>query len=169
MALAPEEIPLLVNLLGKMEWPVPHEVFRALCKYTTTNPIELVIWNGKNEIFLVYRKDEDYDGYHMPGTVLRDNESVPQAIERLLKNEVPFYVYPAKCIGWRETPRGTGEGEDPTRHQIALLYSTNTLMYKPKIGIPNAGFFHPQSLPTNTLSHHRPLIKMAWDWRISSK
>src|SRR3989344_240010 len=78
----------LADLLRRAKWPLSPKVFAALVSKTVSTPIELAVFDNKLRILLFDRKDDEYEGYHMPGTVLRDNETVPDAVERLLKSEV---------------------------------------------------------------------------------
>lgn len=158
MALTPKESEVLAGFLERLEWPLDSKVFRALCGITVTTPIELAVFNTKNEILLIYRKDEEYEGNHMPGTVLRDPETVQKAIKRLLNTEVGSSVTEPRSLGWVEVQKGKGADQDPNRHQIALLHACRLVSdyYKGK-----GAFYSLDGLPEDTLPHHRMLIEEA--------
>lgn len=157
MALTQSEVEQLAGLLGKIEWPMPKEVFYALLRCTVSVPIELAVIDDKGYVLMFYRKDEEYDGYHMPGTVLRDNEDVSNALRRLLASElVGANISAPQNIGWIEIPRGSGHGENPTRHEISLIFLARLHgEYQGKGG----EFFPIHKLPKNTLPHHVTLIQ----------
>ena len=88
MALNESETLELVRLLGKLEWPVGKKVFHALMRCVVSVPLELVVFGEGGHVLLIDRKDEEFNGWHMPGTVMRDSDSVSSALERLLQNEL---------------------------------------------------------------------------------
>lgn len=155
MALTERQTVLLVELLGKLEWPLDPQVFGALMPKVVSVPIELCVLDDKGRVLTFYRKDSGYDGHHMPGTVLRNNETVPQALKRLVQSElVGGEVTDPKNIGWVEIQKGDGPGQNPARHETSLLFLCRIRgRYRGKGGV-----FSPLNrLPENTLSHHRVL------------
>lgn len=157
--LAPEEEDQLADLLTRVEWPLSPHVFAAAVNKFVSVPIELLVLDDDNRILMFYRKDEEYEGYHIPGTVLRDNEDVPAAIQRLLKSEVVGgKVTRPISLGWLEVQKGNGFGQNPSRHEISLLHLCWSIgTYQGKGG----EFFPLDQLPDSTLSHHRVLIREA--------
>ena len=157
MKLTEQEVRMLVGLLEKLEWPTPKEVFYMIMRRFISIPIELCVLDGNDRVLMFYRKDEEYDGYHMPGTVLRDDETVPQAIKRLIQNElVGSEVTDPKNIGWVEIPRGNGYGNNPTRHEISILFIAHL---QGADGGSGGVVFTFDALPENTLPHHRVLAE----------
>lgn len=155
--LSPEEEAQLASLMRRARWPLKPDVFRAGVGLFVSNPIELKVLNDNGHVLMFYRKDDEYEGNHIPGTVLRDNEDVPMAIQRLLNSEVVGgEVTPPISLGWKEISKGTtGSGQNPTRHEISLLHVC--WLKKPYQG--KGGEFYPvDQLPKNTLPHHRVLI-----------
>ncbi|MDP3996374.1 MAG: NUDIX domain-containing protein [bacterium] len=145
----------LAKLIEKMEWPLPHDVFHALVKKIITVPVELAVFDkGMGRILLHYREDEEFKGWHMPGTVVRDNEDVKGAIQRLLTDELELednssVTWPENH-GWLEVKRKIG-----VRHLISLLFSCRMVK---DYGGPG-DFFEVNRLPNDTLKHHRVLVK----------
>jgi ADP-ribose pyrophosphatase YjhB (NUDIX family) len=158
--LSPEEEVQLAELLSRVTWPVKQPVFRGLVGATVSTPIELCVFREQS-VLMFYRKDEEYNGYHIPGTVLRDNEDVPTALNRLIVSEVVGgNVGKVRQVGWMEVKKGTGEFDNPTRHEISLLHYAYILgEYK-----GSGEFFPVNSLPSNTLPHHRQLISTIWSY-----
>ncbi len=162
MGLTSEENRELTRLISKIEWPLDSHVFQAIANKVVTVPIELGVFNEKDEVLMFYREDEEYQGNHMPGTVLRDTDSVEEALQRLLKSEVVSgagtetgNISTPQNLGWVEIPKGNGLGQNPTRHEISLLYFCRlTGFYQGK-----GQFYRVENLPENTLPHHRILIE----------
>ncbi|MGC9603058.1 MAG: NUDIX hydrolase [Minisyncoccia bacterium] len=144
---------LTVALLRNLHWPLKQSIFSAIVNKTVSVPIELAVFDEQGRVLMFYRRDDEYDGYHIPGTVLRDNEDVPAAIRRLLKSEVVGgRVTQITSLGWIEIPKG----DNPTRHEISLLHSC--VLEGPYNG-KSGEFFFPDKLPFTTLDHHHTLIK----------
>lgn len=148
--LNPEETKQLVALLKKTEWPLAPEVFHSFMGKIVSIPIELGVFNEDGEILLIYRDDWEFRGWHLPGTVLRDNESVSDAIARLIRSEVGVDVTNPVSIGWFES----GRDIHPTRHEISLLHTCFL-----KEGYSGKGkFFSSTNLPEDTLEHHKTIV-----------
>jgi len=144
----------LAELLRKATWPLPEPVFHALMSMSVSVPIELGVFNEDGHVMLIYRDDSEFKGWHLPGTVLRDNEDVPGAVIRLVKTEVRAEVSDPKPLGWLECKRD----ETPSRHAIALLH-TCSLSGIYRNGSMKA-FFDPDALPKDTLQHHKTVIRV---------
>ena len=120
-------------------------------------PIELAIFNKNDQILLTYREDEEYQGFHMPGTVLQNNETVPNALERLFNTEIKgLKLSEPKSIGWLEINKGSGEGKNNSRHEISLLHQC--MLIEPD-NETKYNFFELSKLPENTLPHHSKIIR----------
>ena len=153
--LSDEEQEQLVVLLGRMVWPLQPRVFHALVNKTVTVAIELVVFNSEGKVLLECRKDIEYDGYALPGTVLRDNEDIPTATKRLFEKEIRSQVSEPVSLGWMEIQKGTELGQDLYRHYIALLYSSK--LEGPYLG--GGEFFQVNQIPKNTLSHEKSIVE----------
>lgn len=151
-----------VNLLEKVDnIQIRGEIWHQLVKKFITVPIELCILDDQDKVFLVYRKDREFDGYHMPGTVVNDWETVKEARLRLVNGEVirdaGFQVSEPEPIGWIEVRRGDGAEENKTRNAVSLLHVSRLQGdFQKKEGI---GFFAFDSLPENTLGCHKFLLR----------
>lgn len=156
----------LVRLLHKLEWPLDREVFYALMPRIVSVPMELVVLDSRDRVLLIYRKDQEFDGYHMPGTVLRNNESVPVALERLIKTELPdVKVSAPQNFGWLEITHGNTPGQNLTRHEVSLLW-----LARLEGAYHGKGVFKPlDSLPENLFSHHRLILQKAEGYLASKR
>lgn len=86
--LTDQEVKDLVRLLKKVRLPVPYPVFIALCKSVPLIAVDLLLVNNKNQVLVTYRKDEFYDGWHIPGSILRYKEKVEDAYTRVAREEL---------------------------------------------------------------------------------
>lgn len=161
--LTEEEWYQLTHLLRRVTWPLPHPVFRALVGVTVSVPIELAVLSADSEnVLLYYRKDNEYEGNHMPGTVLRDNEGVAEAIKRLVESElVGACVSNPVFVDWVEIEKGSGPGQNPSRHEVSMIFACWLL---DKYSSHGGRLFPIDRLPTDTLIHHRTLVNKVINW-----
>lgn len=153
--LSVEEEIQLVNFLNRLTWPISKEVFHAWVGKFVTVPIELLVFNLSGKVLLVPRDDPEYpDCYHLPGTVLRDNETVQDALARLIEDEIGVCVSVPDSKGWFEFTRGPSLDQNPTRHEISLPFVCQWMGPMPEKG----KFFSLDKLPKNLLDHHKILI-----------
>ena len=154
-----EQIELTAHLIEEIEEPdgrIDSRIFRAILPKFPSIPIELMVLDEDDKVLMIYRKDIEYDGFHIPGTVLRNNETVPQAVDRLFKSEVISGTFTSvENVGMTEISKGTKPGDNPTRHEVSLLYLAHIKAGSYK---GDGTFFPIDDLPENTLSHHVVLI-----------
>lgn len=162
MSLTLNELSTFSVLLSKIDnTQIKGDVWHELVKKFITVPIELMVIDEQKRVLLVYRKDREFDAYHFPGTVVNDWETAYDARLRLVAGEIEgalgITITDPESIGWLETKRGEGEGENPSRHTIALVhlaYFHGT--FSPREG---AGFFSFDAIPENTLSDHKRFLR----------
>lgn len=172
MALTTSEENVLVDLFGKAEWPLSAPVFHALLGKTISVPLELCIvdQDGLN-ILLFGRVDHEFNAILGPGTVLRDTDNDPSLgnpINRLLGGELVHYqiTYP-KNIGWVHVPRGTGQFENRTRHEISLVFLSRLTSV---LGEGGKGVLYPlDTLPDRLIGYHRVMIDKVIQYLRDSK
>ncbi len=161
-SLSVEEKEQLAKLLERAEsTDIKGDIWYEIVKKFITVPVELCVLDQENRVFLVYRKDQEFDGYHMPGTVVNDWETVNEARMRLVKGEVVrdagFQVTPPESIGWLEVRRGEGPYENRTRNAVSLLHIAHLIGgFTPKEGL---GFYPFDAIPENTLGSHKYLLQ----------
>ena len=154
--LTDQEKEMLAGLLRRLKPPYGPKVFPAWVENFVTTPVEMAVFNSDRQILLVYREDPEYKGWHSPGTILRDEEDVPTALERLINGELGgAKVTRPVPLGWVEVHRGNGLGQNPTRHEISLLHAcfVQNLSLSGKDRL-----FSIDQLPENTLTHHKEVI-----------
>lgn len=143
--LTAKEIKNLVQLLKKVRLPAPYPVFVALAKSVPFIAVDIAVMPDKNRILLTYRKDEFYDGWHIPGSILRYGELVENAYKRVMRKELGMKILKPKFINYFDILF------DSRDKGIALLFVVKSKA-KPKIG----KYFSLGSLPNNFLRCQRP-------------
>jgi hypothetical protein len=166
MSLNPQELKQLEDLLSRMDnTQMRGPVWKAYVKKCITPAIEACIVDEDGGIFLFHRKDDEFEGYAFPGTVINDWENASLARKRLMSNpnnEIAQFgllssISPLKSIGWIESPRGNGPEDNPTRNTLSLLHvSRYKGVFKRQ---ESAGFYKPGNYPTDTLGTHRFLLR----------
>ncbi len=134
----------LVRLLKKVKLPAPYPVFIALSKSVPFIAVDLAVMSDKNHILLTYRKDEFYDGWHIPGSILRYGELAKNAYERVMKKELGMKILKPKFIDYFDILF------DSRDKGIALLFVIKPKT-KPKVG----KYFSLKNLPENFLKCQR--------------
>lgn len=153
-----EEKKQLADLLSRINnTQIKGEIWHQLVqKFITVSAVFCVL--DEEKVFLTYRKDREFDGYHLPGVTVNDWETVDQARERLVKGEVEaeagLKVSEPEPIGWVEVERGVDD--NPTRHAIILLYITR-IQNVPSLK-EGAGFYPLDNLPENILGCEKRLL-----------
>ena len=126
-----------------------------MMKINVSVPVDLLVINQQGQVLLLYRNDSEYEGYYLPGTVLRNNDTVLIALDRIFQSGLPgIQTTKPVSLGWIEIEKGTAVGQNPTRHEISLLHSCELLGEY----LGEGTFFSLDALPENTLSHHKVSI-----------
>ena len=157
-----EEKKELARLLSKIKnREIVGDIWHQLVKKFITVPVELCVLDSKNRVFLVYRKDREFDGYHLPGTIVNDWETVHDARVRLMQGEIQkdagFVISYPESIGWIEVRRGEGEYESRTRNTVALLHIAR--IQGEFIEKEGYGFYALDAIPENTLQDHKFILR----------
>jgi len=147
---------LTVKLLKRLRPGfLPEPIFFEMQRINHQLSVELLMYKGMGKhkkYCLVKRRVDDKfwpSKYHIPGTMVRGNETVKKAIERLFLDDFSsfkpveaelFDVYTA------ETKRGT------ITH---LLYKARYVKGNGEVGL----FYSKDELPGNMINYHRKLIQ----------
>ena len=145
--LTDKEIKDLVRLLKKVRLPAPYPVFIALGKSVPLIAVDLALMPDKNHILLTYRKDEFYDNWHIPGSILRSYEPVENALKRVARTELGITILKKKFATYFSYL-------DNREYGIALLFVVKSKS-KPKDG----KYFPLNKLPKNFLKVQNPEIE----------
>lgn len=139
-----------------LEHPLSEEAFLAYCHNCITNAIELAVLksiNNKWHILLIYRHDQFYKGWHMPGSIILPGETIDITIKRLRAEEVkqdftrPVFVKLA-------------ENTDERGQSIGLVHAC--LLKGDYKG--EGKMYSLDNIPADTLSYHQRLIKIIKEW-----
>jgi len=151
----------LTHLLVK-EFPIPYHAFVAMCRKFITVPLELAVirWDGdKRQVYVVSRKagDKEFPAgmQSLPGAVLIPLLSRPKVLARLIARELGgrAALINLRMVQAFDIPQGTAFGENPSRHELGLLYVAEL---DPKTTIDGSGQWHTLGNDTsNVLSHHQ--------------
>lgn len=107
------EIAQLVSLLGKLRTDnllppnMPFDVWKALHQIVPIPAVEVIITSSGKNFLLTYRKDEYWDGWHIPGGYMQYRESIPNACKRIVQKELGMDVEFTKLIDafmWPDHP-----------------------------------------------------------------
>lgn len=151
-----ENLALLLERVDSSE--IRGEIWHQLVQKFITVSVIFCVLDKNGDVFLSYRKDREFDGYHLPGATVNDWETVDQARERLaqgeLKRDAGIDIGETKPIGWVEASRGVGD--NPTRHAVILMYLTYV---QNNVSLPEGlGFFPLKQLPSNILGCEKRVL-----------
>lgn len=120
-----ELIAKMASYIPNAKQGLPHEVFLFISSLTPMVNVELIIKNEQRQTLLVWRHDEFYHGWHLPGGILRFKEKFSDRIAAVAKSElgatVDTNVAPLKLF------ERTVEHRDVRGHFISLLYKCQLL------------------------------------------
>lgn len=130
----------LIRLLGKVKLPTTYPIFIALCKSVPMVAVNLALFDQKGRILLIYRTDEFYDNWHIPGSILRYNETPHDAISRVRTEELAYVkIKKPKFVTYFVE-------HDSRGHELVLLFVAR-IINKPKKG----EFFKLDAMPKRFL------------------
>ena len=160
MSLNHEEKEELVRLMRKAEFPLPRDVFNAWCENFTVPCIEVVFLrdgvNGR-ELFLTYRDDGYFKGWHIPGAVIQAGENVEEVLRRIARDELQGVEFTPRFFSWFECLKVTGVGESARGHVITLIFSAEAPDTLRESEL--AKFFPLSKTPGDLITEHVPIIE----------
>ena len=160
---------LLAELIGRATWPLPEEVFYAVCERTVMECIEAVIFRWLDsgiEVLLARRPPTDPHHarlWGLPGAVVTPDDipqegshSHPVSVFRRIEEDdlhgLSFaYLRPAGTL-WHRTKRG------PETAQIYVCELKDEKRLTKKEGT----FFSVDKLPADIVPHHPRVIEKAF-------
>jgi len=138
----------LSGLLKKIDDPhagLPQPVFEALLKVVPFVACEIVVI-GKDGIFLTWRNDKWFKGWHFPGGLMRFNEDFKERIDYVVKNELDAKLKSYHLLfveNFNFSQRG---------HTVSLVFLCEL------DSIPKVGKFF-KKIPKDILKSHRDIWK----------
>lgn len=153
----------LIYLLNKIEWPVTPDLFDAICNNLSVNPIDLAVLregDEGSEVFLIYREDNFFKGWHFPGSVILPGHTIKSVLKDIVGREMGISAegFAFDLVGVHQFMKGNNIGECP-RGQEVDLFHVLFLDRGTKIEIDeNRKFFPISKFPDDILSHHKVLF-----------
>lgn len=111
--MTPEEISQLTGLLRKLKSSdllspkMPLEVWKAIQQVVPQPAVEVVLTTTGKNFLLTYRKDQHWDGWHIPGGFMLYRESIADACNRIANRELGINVQYDQLVGaymWPDHP-----------------------------------------------------------------
>ena len=140
----------LVRLLSRVKLPAPYPVFIVLCKSVPMVAVDIALMKDKNHLFLTYRNDEFYRGWHMPGSILIYHEKPIKTFYRAAKKELglgPKNLTGVKFQNYFSQKDIRGNG-------ITLLFTAHSA-----VKLKNGKYFCLDNLPEDFLKEQLMEIK----------
>lgn len=110
-----DKVDELVKLLaevkteGLMMPNMPFEVMNGIFGIVNLPTVEVIITREGKDFLLVYRKDNTWDGWHIPGGFVLYQESIADACQRIASTELGIDIKLEKVIDaytWPDHPYG---------------------------------------------------------------
>ena len=145
-----DDVNQLVGLLNQLQHEglvspsLPREVWRALATLTPQVAVELLLTGSGKDVLLVFRDDEDWHGWHVPGGWVRCGELITQAVERIGAHELRTRVIVEGIVGSFAWP------DHPYAQALSLLCACRFVGTVPSV--PGGQFF--STLPSPMVPHH---------------
>ncbi|WP_169728900.1 NUDIX domain-containing protein [Desulfatirhabdium butyrativorans] len=155
-----EGIEILESRILDARTGLPEEIFLFVSRITPLVNVDLLIRNEGGKTLLTWRNDEQCGtGWHVPGGIVRFQETIGQRIQLVAKQELGVEVsYREPAIAIHEIIRPSQRNRG---HFISFLYSCELLNQLPADrqyhdGVPQNGqwCWH-ESCPQNILPIHR--------------
>lgn len=150
-----EELELYLKLQKKVGWKrsgqAVFESFFPILPVTCSEQAVVRYIDKVPHVLMWYRKDEHYEGWHMPGGYILKGESEWEWTSRVLSKEVGLELKRVEFIRWLNH---RAEHWGLPNHQLACLFLCEAE------GEVNKGKFFPLTdLPADTMAHHCRMIQ----------
>ena len=83
-----QKIKLLEDEIENPKNGLPYDIFLFFSRNTPLINVDLLIKNENSKVLLVYREDEFYKGWHIPGGIIRFRETIEERIKKTALNEL---------------------------------------------------------------------------------
>jgi ADP-ribose pyrophosphatase YjhB (NUDIX family) len=154
--MTPEEIAQLAALLKKLHESnllppnMPLDIWKAIHGIVPIPAVEVIITKTGKDFLLVDRKDEDWDGWHIPGGYMHYRESIPDTCARIAQKELGITVTFEKFIDAYMWP------DHPYSSALSLVCVCKAA------GIPAAGEYFTE-IPKKMSPHHEGFLRTFLD------
>jgi len=128
-------------------------------KYFVFSCVDIIILKN-NSVLLTKRTQDPHKGsWHVPGSIIRKNETMLQAVKRAAKNELNLNVKIKKYVGMYENLNSY-------RHDVSHGFIVTVISGKIKTDFQTKELKFFKKIPKNTVPHHKKMIR---DILINSK
>ena len=116
-----------------------------------------VIIIKNHSVLLTKRTQNPHKGsWHLPGNIIRKNETMRQAVKRAAKNELNLNVKIKKYVG-------VYENLNSFRHDVSHGFIVSPISGKIKTDFQSEELKFFKKIPKNTVPHHKKMIKNVFD------
>ncbi len=150
--MTPEEINQLVKLLTKLKSSdllppkMPLPVWKAIHSIVPIPAVEVIVTTTGKNFLLTYRKDADWNAWHIPGGYMHYKESIEDACKRIGQTELGIDVTFDKMIDAYMWP------DHPFSSALSLVCVCTTT------DTPKDGTFFTE-IPKDIIMHHGDFLK----------
>ena len=118
-----------------------------------------VIIIKNHSVLLTKRTQNPHKGsWHLPGNIIRKNETMRQAVKRAAKNELNLNVKIIKYVG-------VYENLNSFRHDVSHGFIVSPISGKIKTDFQSEELKFFKKIPKNTVPHHKKMIKLRYIYR----
>ena len=128
--------------------------YNSFRKYFPFSCADLILFEN-DSVLLTKRTQNPYKGtWHLPGTMIRKNEKINDAIKRAGDIELGLKVVIIQYVGFFESI-------DNFRHDISHGFIVKTKKIQIRTDFQSSDYKFFKRLPKNTVPHHKIMIKKA--------
>ena len=128
--------------------------------YFVFSCVDLLIFDDKGAILLTKRTQNPHKGFwHLPGTIIRKNEKMRDAVKRAAKSELDLKIKISNYLG-------VYENLNNFRHDLSHAFIASRISGKIKTDFQSNELKFFDKIPTNIVPHHKEMIR---DFRLSVK
>lgn len=155
-----DEYRQLAELMRRVTFPVPQEVFLAWEGSFYNCASELAVVTYDRQVLLIQRPDDDpfYAGqWHLPGSIILPGSNRLDTLKKVIANELGIAIGTPEYLDFFEfskTERPRGQGFCFLHRVFVWHEQANLLSQKPK-----SRFFSIDDLPKGVIKHHIPMVE----------
>ena len=148
----------LVELLDKVQWPLPEKVFFAILKKTISISVELAVLRRTAAgvgLLLIQRPQADpyySNSWHMPGRIVKPGKRMIEEVSSLLGTEVSMELEEV-CV-WRILRQYEYENPNGSRGPVVQYLHSLQLTEEEANSVKKGRFFELNDLPKEMPTSH---------------
>ena len=121
------------------------KLFNKIVKLVPFVACEVLIYDKRKGVLLLKRHDQYYNGWHIPGGLLRFRESFDERIQAVAREELDIHISSHELIDTYNFI------DDPRGHTIGFVFLCKTS------DTPTTGKWF-KKIPKNLIAHHKPFV-----------